>query len=169
MLIMMSRSWSLLAVGRFLTSVRYWLMLMRLVGAVFDNKEGERIAGLVGNKKIAILQNHGVLSVGKLAIDEAAFWYVPLPCPEIVLMVGKSTLKCVVRPNYCTTQPSGIPTRWYTPERTRLHPPKQRLGLLKWVGSSSQLISRRRNGIPKVIINCDRTRPPEMLVVHMGI
>jgi hypothetical protein len=46
------------------------------VGAVFDNKEGERIAKLVGNKKIAILQNHGVLSLGKLAIDEAAWWYV---------------------------------------------------------------------------------------------
>jgi ribulose-5-phosphate 4-epimerase/fuculose-1-phosphate aldolase len=44
------------------------------LGAVFDNKEGERIAKIVGNKKIGILQNHGIISLGKLAIDEAAWW-----------------------------------------------------------------------------------------------
>lgn len=47
------------------------------IGAVFDNREGERIANLVGDKRIAILQNHGVISLGKLSIDEAAWWWVP--------------------------------------------------------------------------------------------
>lgn len=49
---------------------------LTLGGAVFDNKEGERIASLVGDKRIAILQNHGAISLGKLAIDEAAWWSV---------------------------------------------------------------------------------------------
>lgn len=73
--ITMNRSWFLLEVSL----VRVWKASWSEadeVGAVFDNKEGERIAKLVGNKKIAILQNHGVLSLGKLAIDEAAWWYV---------------------------------------------------------------------------------------------
>jgi ribulose-5-phosphate 4-epimerase/fuculose-1-phosphate aldolase len=43
-------------------------------GAVFDNTEGERIAAITGKKRIAILQNHGAIAVGKLSIDEAAWW-----------------------------------------------------------------------------------------------
>lgn len=41
---------------------------------MFDNTEGERIAAITGKKRIAILQNHGTLAVGKLSIDEAAWW-----------------------------------------------------------------------------------------------
>jgi hypothetical protein len=47
-----------------------------MLGAVFDNKEGERIAKVMGNKKIGILQNHGTISLGKMSIDEAAWWWV---------------------------------------------------------------------------------------------
>ena len=43
-------------------------------GAVFDNTEGERIAGIAEKKRIAILQNHGVVSLGATGIDEAAWW-----------------------------------------------------------------------------------------------
>lgn len=50
------------------------MVLVPFGGAVFDNREGERIANLLGNRKIAILQNHGALAVGKLSIDEAAWW-----------------------------------------------------------------------------------------------
>jgi ribulose-5-phosphate 4-epimerase/fuculose-1-phosphate aldolase len=49
-------------------------VLVPFGGAVFDNREGERIASLVGAGKIAILQNHGVVSLGRLSIDEAAWW-----------------------------------------------------------------------------------------------
>lgn len=46
-----------------------------LPGAVFDNREGERIAGILGpEKRIAILQNHGIIALGNLSIDEAAWW-----------------------------------------------------------------------------------------------
>lgn len=41
---------------------------------MFDNQEGERIANLAGRKRVAILQNHGAISLGRLAIDEAAWW-----------------------------------------------------------------------------------------------
>lgn len=41
---------------------------------MFDNKEGERIASIAGSKRIAILQNHGSLAMGRLSIDEAAWW-----------------------------------------------------------------------------------------------
>jgi ribulose-5-phosphate 4-epimerase/fuculose-1-phosphate aldolase len=50
------------------------MVLVPFGGAVFDNREGERIAGLAGSKRIAILQNHGIVAMGKLSIDEAAWW-----------------------------------------------------------------------------------------------
>ncbi|WRT68779.1 uncharacterized protein IL334_005759 [Kwoniella shivajii] len=52
-------------------------VLVSFGGAVFDNKEGERIAEAVGtDKKIAILQNHGIVALGRLSIDEAAWWQI---------------------------------------------------------------------------------------------
>ncbi|KAK8849374.1 hypothetical protein IAR55_004706 [Kwoniella newhampshirensis] len=52
-------------------------VLVPFGGAVFDNKEGERIASMVGaDKKIAILQNHGIIALGRLSIDEAAWWQI---------------------------------------------------------------------------------------------
>ncbi|OCF57850.1 hypothetical protein L486_05315 [Kwoniella mangroviensis CBS 10435] len=52
-------------------------VLVSFGGAVFDNREGERIASAVGkDKKIAILQNHGIISLGRLSIDEAAWWQI---------------------------------------------------------------------------------------------
>jgi ribulose-5-phosphate 4-epimerase/fuculose-1-phosphate aldolase len=50
------------------------MVLVPFGGAVFDNREGERIANLAGAKRIAILQNHGIIAMGKLSIDEAAWW-----------------------------------------------------------------------------------------------
>lgn len=49
-------------------------VLVPFGGAVFDNNEGERIATLAGPKRIAILQNHGIIAIGRLSIDEAAWW-----------------------------------------------------------------------------------------------
>ena len=40
-------------------------------------KEGKDIAACLGNKKAALLQNHGLLTVGK-TIEEAVFWFVSL-------------------------------------------------------------------------------------------
>ena len=46
-------------------------------GVVLDNSEGERIAAALGNKKAAILQNHGLLTVGQ-SVDEAAWWFITM-------------------------------------------------------------------------------------------
>lgn len=40
-------------------------------------EEGLNIATALGNKKAALLQNHGLLTVGK-TIEEAVFWFVSL-------------------------------------------------------------------------------------------
>ena len=42
-------------------------------GVVLDAEEGDQIAKTLGNGKAIILQNHGLLTVGR-TIDEAAFW-----------------------------------------------------------------------------------------------
>ncbi|OAG09402.1 arad-like aldolase/epimerase [Paraphaeosphaeria sporulosa] len=46
-------------------------------GVVLASEEGERIADALGNGKAAILQNHGILTVGQ-TVDEAAFWFLSL-------------------------------------------------------------------------------------------
>jgi len=46
-------------------------------GIVLDREEGRRIAKCLGNGKAAILQNHGLLTVGN-SVDEAAFWFMSL-------------------------------------------------------------------------------------------
>ncbi|KAL4950784.1 class II aldolase/adducin N-terminal [Aspergillus filifer] len=46
-------------------------------GVITDNEEGKRIAAALGNGKAAILQNHGLLTVGG-SVDEAAFWFISL-------------------------------------------------------------------------------------------
>lgn len=46
-------------------------------GVVLDREEGKRIAKCLGNGKAAILQNHGLLTVGP-TIDAAAFWFISL-------------------------------------------------------------------------------------------
>ncbi|MNY48772.1 Decarboxylase NovR [compost metagenome] len=39
--------------------------------------EGQRIANALGDNKAAILQNHGLLTVGK-TVDEAAWWFITM-------------------------------------------------------------------------------------------
>jgi ribulose-5-phosphate 4-epimerase/fuculose-1-phosphate aldolase len=46
-------------------------------GVVLASEEGERIAEVLGDGKAAILQNHGILTVGQ-SVDEAAFWFLSL-------------------------------------------------------------------------------------------
>ncbi|KAG6364631.1 hypothetical protein INS49_006234 [Diaporthe citri] len=46
-------------------------------GIVLAAEEGRNIARCVGNKKAALLQNHGLLTVGN-TIDEAVFWFVSM-------------------------------------------------------------------------------------------
>jgi ribulose-5-phosphate 4-epimerase/fuculose-1-phosphate aldolase len=46
-------------------------------GVVLDREEGRRIAACLGQGKAVILQNHGLLTVGR-SVDEAAFWFLSL-------------------------------------------------------------------------------------------
>ena len=46
-------------------------------GVAFGVEEGQRICEALGDKKAAILQNHGLLTVGG-SVDEAVWWYVSL-------------------------------------------------------------------------------------------
>lgn len=46
-------------------------------GIVLAEKEGKDIAACLGNKKAALLQNHGLLTVGE-TIEAAVFWFVSL-------------------------------------------------------------------------------------------
>lgn len=46
-------------------------------GVVLEMDEGEALAQALGNKKALILQNHGLLTVGK-SVDEAAWWYITM-------------------------------------------------------------------------------------------
>src|ERR1700726_1728888 len=46
-------------------------------GVVYKASEGERIAEALGNKKAAILRNHGLLTVGH-SVEEAAWWFITM-------------------------------------------------------------------------------------------
>ena len=65
-------------------------------GVVLDNDEGERIAAALGNAKGAILQNHGLLTVGE-TIDAAAWWYITMErsCQAQLLAEAAGTPKAI--------------------------------------------------------------------------
>jgi ribulose-5-phosphate 4-epimerase/fuculose-1-phosphate aldolase len=46
-------------------------------GVVYDTSEGDRIAEALGTHKAAILQNHGLLTVGR-TVDEAAWFFISM-------------------------------------------------------------------------------------------
>ncbi|KAF3889575.1 MULTISPECIES: class II aldolase/adducin family protein [Nostocales] len=46
-------------------------------GIVLETSEGKRIAQALGDRKAAILRNHGLLTVGR-SVDEAAWWFIRL-------------------------------------------------------------------------------------------
>jgi ribulose-5-phosphate 4-epimerase/fuculose-1-phosphate aldolase len=46
-------------------------------GVVLDMSEGKMLANALGNKKAAILQNHGLLTVGE-SVESAAWWYITM-------------------------------------------------------------------------------------------
>lgn len=55
-------------------------------------KEGKDIAACLGNKKAALLQNHGLLTTGK-TVEEAIFWYMSLEkCCHAQLLADAAAL-----------------------------------------------------------------------------
>ena len=65
-------------------------------GVVLDNTEGEKIAAALGNRKAAILQNHGLLTVGD-SLDAAAWWYITMErsCQAQLLAAAAGTPKLI--------------------------------------------------------------------------
>jgi ribulose-5-phosphate 4-epimerase/fuculose-1-phosphate aldolase len=63
-------------------------------GIVLDSSEGERIAGALGDKRAVILQNHGILTVGK-SVESAVASYVAMEnaCQTQLLAEAAGTIK----------------------------------------------------------------------------
>ena len=53
------------------------VMFNDYTGVVSETSEGERIAAALGQKKAAILSNHGLLTVGH-SVDEAVWWFITM-------------------------------------------------------------------------------------------
>jgi ribulose-5-phosphate 4-epimerase/fuculose-1-phosphate aldolase len=63
-------------------------------GVVLEEEEGKNIANTLGDKKAALLVNHGLLTVGK-SIEEAVFWFVSLEkCCHVQLMADAAAAGC---------------------------------------------------------------------------
>lgn len=65
-------------------------------GVVLDNSEGKLIAAALGDRKAAILQNHGLLTVAD-SIDAAAWWYITMErsCQAQLLAEAAGTPKLI--------------------------------------------------------------------------
>jgi ribulose-5-phosphate 4-epimerase/fuculose-1-phosphate aldolase len=65
-------------------------------GVVLDVSEGDKISAALGTKKAAILQNHGLLTVGN-TVDEAAWWYITMErtCQAQLLAQAAGTPKVI--------------------------------------------------------------------------
>ncbi len=67
-------------------------------GLVVELDEGVRIATALGNHKAAILQNHGLLTVGT-TVDEAAWWYIAMErCCQVQLLAESAAGATGTRP-----------------------------------------------------------------------
>ena len=67
-------------------------------GVVLDNSEGKAIAAALGDCKAAILQNHGLLTVGE-TIEAAAWWFITMErsC-QAQLMAEAAGTPTLIRP-----------------------------------------------------------------------
>lgn len=69
-------------------------------GVVLDTSEGDRIAEALGDKKAAILKNHGHLTVGH-SVEEAAFWFITFErtCQSQLLAEATGLEKQLISPD----------------------------------------------------------------------
>jgi len=95
-------------------------------GIVLADKEGKEIARTLGNKKAALLQNHGLLTVGQ-TIEAAVFWFISLEkCCHAQLMAdaaaggrGHETIKIDDEDAAFTYKTIGIPIAgWFSAKPT---------------------------------------------------
>lgn len=79
-------------------------------GVVNDTAEGDRIAGALGKNKAAILQNHGLLTVGT-SVDSAVWWFITMErtC-EVQLAAMAAGTPRVIDPEIATQTRSQVGT-----------------------------------------------------------
>jgi ribulose-5-phosphate 4-epimerase/fuculose-1-phosphate aldolase len=91
-------------------------------GIVLVEEEGKNVAKALGNKKAALLQNHGLLTCGG-TVEEAVFWFVSLEkCCHAQLLAdaaaggrGGSTTKIGDQEARLTYQSIGTPAAgWFS-------------------------------------------------------
>jgi len=61
-------------------------------GVAVELDEGERIARAIGKMKAAILQNHGLITVGQ-TVDEAVWWFITMERSCQVQLLAEAALK----------------------------------------------------------------------------
>ncbi len=61
-------------------------------GVAVELDEGQRIAEAIGKKKAAILQNHGLITVGG-TVDEAVWWFITMERSCQVQLLAEAALK----------------------------------------------------------------------------
>jgi ribulose-5-phosphate 4-epimerase/fuculose-1-phosphate aldolase len=59
---------------------------------VVDLDEGGRVAKAIGKHKAAILQNHGLITVGG-TVDEAVWWFITMERSCQVQLIAEAALK----------------------------------------------------------------------------
>jgi ribulose-5-phosphate 4-epimerase/fuculose-1-phosphate aldolase len=75
-------------------------------GVVVELDEGSRIAKALGSHKAAILQNHGLLTVGS-TVDAAAWWYIAMErCCQVQLMAEAAAPSVGTRPKAIADAPA---------------------------------------------------------------
>jgi len=74
-------------------------------GVVYETTEGQRIAEALGDRKAAILRNHGLLTVGR-TVDEAAWWFITMDrsCQAQLMAEAVSTPVKIDAANAAITQ-----------------------------------------------------------------
>lgn len=77
-------------------------------GVVLDLNEGQRIAQTLGDKKAAILRNHGLLTVGH-SVDEAVWWFITMErsC-QVQLMAEAAGKPILINPETASLTSSQI-------------------------------------------------------------
>jgi ribulose-5-phosphate 4-epimerase/fuculose-1-phosphate aldolase len=75
-------------------------------GVVLDTEEGKRIAYALGDRKAAILRNHGLLTVGH-SVEEAVWWFITMERSCQAQLMAEAAGKPVIIPDDMAKLTSG--------------------------------------------------------------
>jgi ribulose-5-phosphate 4-epimerase/fuculose-1-phosphate aldolase len=72
-------------------------------GLILEEEQSSRIAGALGSKRAAILQHHGLITVGG-SVEEAAWWFITLDrCCQMQLVAQAAGTPLTLSPEQATT------------------------------------------------------------------